>query len=318
MHQAGVHKITDIIRKSIVEGLGFQVFLTTHNDKTVAYLENKTGNSATQVRCFIMDSKDGLVKITKYEEFLGAKLLLDSFYITMFKTGRMTIYQQQQIILNFPRILDSDYSMELLFERHSEEKTTGYLNFLNHIGKGKWCKEDLEFKRVENLYFSTDVNELASLLEIDKKVTIVWPTNKYNKSFDCLILFAKKLAFFCQITARDAIKTKIEEVFEKKKISNYTKIFKQLTAKQITVNYILIHGNEKEKYTCHTKETLIENKRTKESNVVGETKIECYSFQSLDEDFKFDDVAMRNIHIRKKDNYIKVDDISSALAQFQV
>jgi len=75
----------------------------------------------------------GSVNITKYNYSLGQKLLLDNLYITLYKIQKMSTEQQQQIILNFPEILGSDKSMELLFERHSEEKTEGYLKFINWI-----------------------------------------------------------------------------------------------------------------------------------------------------------------------------------------
>jgi len=109
--------------------------------------------------------EDGPVKITKYNDSLGQKLLLDNLYLTLLKTCKMSTEQQRQIILNFPEILGSDKSMELLFERHSEEKTEGYLKFINWIyakkiepenrsnQNRKWEEDNLDIKRVTNLHF---------------------------------------------------------------------------------------------------------------------------------------------------------------------
>ena len=105
LHQTNINKITDIIKKSLVEGLGFQVFLTTHNDKTVAYLDRNIDTSGTEANCFIMkpSSEDGPVKISKYTESLGAKLLLDNFYITMIASGKMSVKAHQSLIVHFSK-----------------------------------------------------------------------------------------------------------------------------------------------------------------------------------------------------------------------
>jgi hypothetical protein len=249
LHQTSINKITDIIRESLVEGLGFQVFLTTHNDKTVAYLEKNIKNSKYEAKCFIMEpsSDDGPTKITKYNDSLGQKLLLDNLYLTLLKTGKMSTEQQRQIISNFPEILGSDKSMELLFERHSEEKTEGYLKFINWIynkkiesenrsnQNRKWEEEHLDIKWVTSLHFEKKKSEtsrfenekyLKNLLVTNEKVTIVWPSDDKNPSFDCLILFAKEYAFFCQITVEKNITNKIKKTFDNHD-KYYDSIFKQ-------------------------------------------------------------------------------------------
>ncbi len=192
-------------------------------------------------------SDDGPTKITKYNDSLGQKLLLDNLYLTLLKTGKMSTEQQRQIISNFPEILGSDKSMELLFERHSEEKTEGYLKFINWIynkkiesenrsnQNRKWEEEHLDIKWVTSLHFEKKKSEtsrfenekyLKNLLVTNEKVTIVWPSDDKNPSFDCLILFAKEYAFFCQITVEKNITNKIKKTFDNHD-KYYDSIFKQ-------------------------------------------------------------------------------------------
>jgi len=202
----------------------------------------------------------GSVNITKYNYSLGQKLLLDNLYITLYKIQKMSTEQQQQIILNFPEILGSDKSIELLFERHSEEKTEGYLKFINWIynkknesenrsnQNRKWKEEHLDIKRVTSLHFEkrktetsrlANKKELTNLLENNEKVTIVWPSDDANPSFDCLILFAKEYAFFCQITVEKNIAKKIKKTFDNHD-KYYDSIFRKLEGEGYTVCFVLL------------------------------------------------------------------------------
>jgi len=58
------------------------------------------------------------------------------------------------MIINFGEIMGSDFSMEQLVKKHSEEKTDGFLRFLNKIcskeeGGGGWEEKDVD---VQNKY----------------------------------------------------------------------------------------------------------------------------------------------------------------------
>jgi len=70
---------------------------------------------------------------------------------------------------------------------------------------------------------------------------------KTNTSFDCLILFKKKLAFFCQITVRTDKTAKINETFQPPKFNNYVTIIEKMKKENIIVKYILIHGDHEKK-----------------------------------------------------------------------
>jgi len=127
------------------------------------------------------------------------------------------------------------------------------------------------------------------LLENNEKVTIVWPSDDTNPSFDCLILFAKEYAFFCQITVRDDLVPKIREIFGKTKFEKYLSIFKKLEGEGYKVCFVLIHGNH-EKNEYEDRETI-----------AGKS-IDCYSFKFIGEQSIFGDGVMEKIHELKNVN----------------
>ena len=287
-----------------MEELGYQVFLTTHNDKTVAYLDTKVAEPRTEASCFIMSCEDGLVKITKYNESLGAKLLLDNFYITMIKTQPITVKQQQDLIINFNYILGTDFSMESLVKTHTKEMTPGCLRFLNKICQivGRdWEKDDVEvIDSVKNLYYKENeghpLKDFLTAENNNSKVKIVWPTDKKNESFDSLFLFSvvdfqlrkKKNAVFCQITVSKNLDKKISKTFKQTFKKHYSLIIEQMNNAGIEVKYILIHGNG----DMDSRDDHIEqyNMNTIMYNV------DCYSFWSLGKAEIFDDDAMRKLY----------------------
>ncbi len=260
LHQTSINKITDIIKESLVDGFGFQVFLTTHNDKTVAYLydtpsfmDREVATSGTKTNCFIMEPsyKDGPVKISKYTESLGVKLLLDNFYITMIASRSMTVDAFRKTIINKSNCLGRDLGMEYLVKLHTAYRTKGCLRFLNKIfpkEEGLWEKEDVDViaHSFKNLYIEEndiiDNHPLTKLLENNSKITIVWPTDIKNKSFDCLIFCKKKLqSYFCQITVRTDINQKNKETFNDK-FKKYDTIIQKIEDLKYKVKYMLIHG----------------------------------------------------------------------------
>jgi len=261
-----------------------------------------------------MSNEDGSVKIEKYNESLGAKLLLDNFYITMIKTQSITIEQHQDLIINFKDILGSDYSMECLFKSHTKLKTPGCLIFLNEIcpiAEQEWKKIDVEVtdSGIKNLYYKeNEEHSLKFFSNIENnnfKCRIVWPTDPQNPSFDCLFLFSvkgKKTAVFCQITVSCDKNKKIGKIIaikenkkKEKKLTttfkNYKPIIQQMKNNGIEIKYILIHGGEQKEVK------KIENIDDED---IKEIQIDCYSLGFLGEEAFFDDKAMLQINGVKK------------------
>ena len=281
-----------------MEGLGYQVFLTTHNDKTVAYLDTKVAESGIEASCFIMSCEDGPVKIEKYNESLGAKLLLDNFYITLIADRSMTVHAQQLLILKKSEHLEKDLGIERLIKLHTAYRTAGCLRFLNKIcpNEEPWKENDVEVyvKDVKNLYY--EENEKSYLKDLlmkneDSKVIVVWPTDPNNSSFDCLFLFSVKkikTAFFCQITVRDNIDAKITECIATEKFKKYKNVIKEMKESDIDVRFNFIHGKkESDNVEMITK--------TRENVYNENMEIDCYPLCLLGQKEWFDDEAMRKI-----------------------
>ena len=235
-------KLAKIIKENIVDGLGIQVIMTSHNEKTFSYLAYKK-----DVCCFIMN-KSGQIK--KYTEREASKLLSDA--ITIIPNKGISVYAFERLIMmslkvtdstDRPRILmSSECGIESLIKLHTYQITSGCLRFLEHITKQSSLNEnDVSFIEVEHLYKGIDLYEKIQSFQCSNyKVAVVWQTGRANKCFDCIILFKfpKFLAIFCQITVIDDEQFKVNQCFAKKKFSEYTEIINKMK----NVEFILIHS----------------------------------------------------------------------------
>lgn len=316
LHQSSINEITDIIKKSLVEGLGFQVFLTTHNDRTVSYLENKDDE---YIRCFIMDNEDGSVQIQRYKKSLSSKLLLDHHYIMIVKDKGMNIHAFEQLISCMPEYTKNDYAMEQLIKLHTEFRTPGCLRFLEMIT----ASSNLDKYHVE-VIVNKNLHSHEKLLDtfknaINSGIRVVWPTDPNNPSFDVLVFSQEKnLVVFCQITVREDYNLKLGQMFEEKKFEKY-KIFLNKLEENFVVKYILIHGNNEKGGGIKVKQKLMKKTiddldkiGSDDENVVDESityknmnekeiEIELYCLQELGGKEIFDSEPMVKIdEIKKK------------------
>ena len=149
---------------------------------------------------------------------------------------------------------------------------------------------------MKNIYLEknhkiNDDHPLTDLLK-SSKVTIVWPTDKMNGSFDFLILFpTEKIAVFSQVTVKDRTEAKINATFGPNNFPLYKSTIEKMKNEDVEVKYILIHGDAH----LNSREDHIKYKKDNEDNKT-EYKIYCYSFWSLGQENFFNDEAMQKIY----------------------
>jgi len=218
----------------------------------------------------------------------------------------MTVHAQQLLILKKSEHLEKDLGIERLIKLHTAYRTAGFLRFLNNICPNDelWKENDVEVyvKDVKKLHY--EKNEKSYLKDLlkkneDSKVIVVWPTNPNNNSFDCLFLFSvkkKKTAFFCQITVRDNIDTKITECIATEKFKKYKNVINEMKESYIDVRFIFFHGkreSDNDEKTTKTRKNVLFNE---------DMQIDCYPLRLLGQEKWLDDKAMRKIDDIRDEN----------------
>ena len=256
LHQAKINKLTEIIKDDIVDGLGIQVVHTTHNDKTVQYLDDPKND---QVACFIM-SKDenNSIKMEKCTYSLASKLLLDNMY-TCFLKKRITIPIFEDLIESTNSLVSNDrgIAIETLIKMYLEDNNNEILRFYEIFGISEDFLTDhsqISFQKTKNLYDTEIIISLITKIKKDKnkKVLIIWPENKQNSAFDFMVIkgssgeSSKKKVCFIQVSVRTDVTKKANETTEENKLQYYKSLIDELKNKY-EIEYFLFHGNKAEK-----------------------------------------------------------------------
>ncbi len=292
IHQNRISSLMKIIKKRLVKQLNFQVILTTRNDRTVSYLEERNSNSG-DVGCFMMMREslenDNKVKMKKWSHF-ALKDLMDNYYLSIrlqdlneiedknvFEDMIITCYEAQ-VINNLGTSMES--LIRYYFEKHKKYS----LEFLKLEDGSNFSDSGYNFKMVEN------IEKEQFFLDFEKETSIenqvVWPTKSNNACFDFVTLSRQRdkiLICFYQVTVEIEINSKLSETFKEEKINNFYGYIENLKRNN-TVKFCLIHGNQ-------DKDRSLEK-------INDKFDIKCYSFRYLGEKY-FKSTLMQELDIIK-------------------
>jgi hypothetical protein len=286
-----------IINESLVERLNFQVILTTHNDHTVSYLEERNANS-DDFGCFMMmrESSENYdkVKIQKWSH-LASKDVMDNYYLSirlqdLNELNEINVFEDLIITCYDAQIINNlGTAMERLIRFYFEKQKKYSFEFLKSEEASYFSDREYSFKMVENI----ENEQFFSGFENEKRITnqIVWPTKSNNACFDFVTLNrTREKVFICfyQVTVETDINEKLINTFKEEKINNKYGYIENLKRNN-TVKFCLIHGNQ------HN-EGNQEDPNVKK--IKDKYKIKCYSFRYLGEKY-FKSTLMQDMDVIK-------------------
>ena len=295
LHQSRINKVMRIIKESLVERLKCQVILTTHNDRTVDFLDDGSEN----VGCYIMSKSQENVEINRWE-FLASKMLTDNKYMNICKDKVASIPQfEEWIEHSFKAGIINDYGrpIERLFCLYFEcDKAKSFNLFKqksSYLSENPGAKIHLEF--VPKLD-DCDLIETYSTIIENHDFLILWPKDMLNPCFDFLTISKiDKLIHFYQISVNEDIAKKLQITMQgdikadidAKFIKFYHKCLNNLGDFKWAI--MLIHGNTNGSYD------------NKVYRYCDKYDVQCYSVNYVGENF-FQSKFMTNL---KKNKIIK-------------